>query len=86
MAETRPTISTHVLDVGTGRPAVGVRVRLVRVIAGVEAEVGEGATDHDGRVGDLLGAARRSRPATIGSDFDVDERRLLPRPRPSTSG
>ncbi|MFI5291932.1 MAG: hydroxyisourate hydrolase, partial [Candidatus Limnocylindrales bacterium] len=54
MATGTPTISTHVLDVGTGRPAVGVRVRLIRIVAGAEVAVGKEMTDHDGRVADLL--------------------------------
>lgn len=72
MAESRPTISTHVLDVGTGRPAVGVKVRLVRVIAGVEAEVGKAATDHDGRIGDLL-AGKALESGDYRIRFDVDD-------------
>jgi 5-hydroxyisourate hydrolase len=72
VAETRPTISTHVLDVGTGRPAVGVKVRLMRVIAGVESVCGQGASDHDGRIGDLLaGTALEAGDYRIR--FDIDE-------------
>jgi 5-hydroxyisourate hydrolase len=72
VAETRPTISTHVLDVGTGRPAVGVKVRLVRVIAGVEVEAGKDATDHDGRIGDLL-TGRALEAGDYRIRFDLDE-------------
>jgi 5-hydroxyisourate hydrolase len=39
------SVSTHVLDAGVGRPAVGVRVRL---FAGDEL-VAEGVTDGEGR-------------------------------------
>ncbi|MGH3079340.1 MAG: hydroxyisourate hydrolase [Gaiellaceae bacterium] len=40
------SISTHVLDTGTGKPAVGVRVELCR-----ESDVvASGETDADGRV------------------------------------
>jgi 5-hydroxyisourate hydrolase len=43
------TISTHVLDTGRGRPAVGVRVELLR-----ETElVASADTDADGRVREL---------------------------------
>jgi 5-hydroxyisourate hydrolase len=43
------SVSTHVLDTGTGRPAAGVRVELLR-----EAEVvAVGVTDADGRVAQL---------------------------------
>jgi 5-hydroxyisourate hydrolase len=67
--ETRPTISTHVLDTAIGSPRAGVRVRLWRTSsapgggaaapAGGSADparlVGEATTDADGRVRDLLG-------------------------------
>jgi len=43
------SISTHVLDTGSGRPASGVRVELAR-----EREViGRGETDPDGRIAQL---------------------------------
>lgn len=43
------TLSTHVLDTGTGRPAAGVEVSLYRG----DARVGSGTTDADGRIRDL---------------------------------
>jgi 5-hydroxyisourate hydrolase len=43
------SLSTHVLDTGSGTPAEGVRVELFR-----EAElVAGGSTDRDGRIGEL---------------------------------
>ncbi len=42
------TVTTHVLDVALGRPAVGVPVRLDRV--GDPASLAEARTDDDGRV------------------------------------
>lgn len=49
------TISTHVLDTETGRPASGVPVRLVRVLSdGALKPAGAGRTDVDGRIGTLL--------------------------------
>jgi 5-hydroxyisourate hydrolase len=55
MEQGEPTISTHVLDVGSGMPAPGVRVRLERIVAdGAAVPVGEGVTDSDGRVRRLL--------------------------------
>ena len=42
-------LSTHVLDTGTGRPASGVPVRLLRG----DETLAQGVTDADGRVGDL---------------------------------
>ena len=43
------SVSTHVLDTGSGRPAEGVRVELVR---GREVMV-SGETDADGRIAEL---------------------------------
>lgn len=56
MSLDRPTVSTHVLDTASGRPRAGVRVRLSRPAAdGTSRIVGEGVTDADGRIRDLLG-------------------------------
>jgi 5-hydroxyisourate hydrolase len=55
------SLSTHVLDTGAGRPAVGVRVELVRD----GAAVAEGATDQDGR----LRLADRLEPGSYGLIF-----------------
>lgn len=54
MGEGQPTISTHVLDTGQGRPAEGIEVALLRVEEGTERLVGGGVTDVDGRVRRLL--------------------------------
>ena len=73
MTEARPTISSHVLDTGTGRPAAGIPLRLLRSAHdGSEAVVGEAVTDADGRVRDLLGEA----PLTAGAyrlEFGLDD-------------
>jgi 5-hydroxyisourate hydrolase len=52
---TRPTISTHVLDTSSGRPADGVHVTLWR-LDGDEppGRMTQALTDADGRVRDLL--------------------------------
>lgn len=47
-------ITTHVLDTSIGRPAPGVRITLEFLDGEAYREVGEGTTDDDGRVGDLL--------------------------------
>ncbi len=48
-------ITTHVLDTSLGRPASGVAVGLELESAGGDwKQVGQGATDADGRVRDLL--------------------------------
>jgi 5-hydroxyisourate hydrolase len=46
-------ITTHVLDTGRGRPAVGVLVRLEQVVGADGAVLAAGTTDEDGRVTDL---------------------------------
>ena len=62
-------ITTHVLDTALGRPAAGVRVRLVR-IDGTRAEpIAEASTNHDGRVPDL--GPERLAPGTYGLVFDI---------------
>ena len=51
----RPTISTHVLDLGTGDPAAGVPVALFRLEPDGRPELlTEMETDDDGRIGSLL--------------------------------
>lgn len=58
MPEPRPTISTHVLDLASGAPAVGVGVALFRLGADGSPELlSELRTDADGRIRDLLGGA-----------------------------
>lgn len=50
-------ISTHVLDTSIGRPAAGVAVRLEQQgREGNWSKIGEGRTDADGRVKNLLPA------------------------------
>jgi 5-hydroxyisourate hydrolase len=57
-----PTISTHVLDVETGMPAIGVPVTLYRLADdGRPLRMTQALTDDDGRVRDLL-----ERPLTMG--------------------
>jgi 5-hydroxyisourate hydrolase len=58
VANARPTISTHVLDLASGEPAQGVGVALFRLSEDGRPElVGELLTDDDGRIGDLLDGA-----------------------------
>ena len=47
------SISTHVLDARTGRPATGLEVTLDRRQDGAWQQLGRWMTDADGRVGDL---------------------------------
>jgi 5-hydroxyisourate hydrolase len=53
--QSRPTISTHVLDTELGAPAAGVRVTLYRLDVGAAPiRMTQVLTDTDGRVRDLL--------------------------------
>ena len=55
MADARPTISTHVLDLASGSPASGVGIALFRLADdGAPELVSELQTDVDGRIRDLL--------------------------------
>ena len=51
-------ITTHILDTSVGRPAVGVAVNIERKVHGSDTatweSLGDGITDEDGRVKDLL--------------------------------
>lgn len=47
-------ITTHVLDTSAGRPAEGVRITLEFLDGEAFREVGEGSTNADGRITDLL--------------------------------
>lgn len=72
MSDMPSTISTHVLDVEHGRPAVGVEVRVLRLAGGAEIEVGASTTDADGRIADLLAGVPLSQ-GDYRIIFDVDE-------------
>lgn len=48
------SLSTHVLDLTRGGPAVGLTVRLETWIDGDWDDVTDGVTDADGRIKDLL--------------------------------
>jgi 5-hydroxyisourate hydrolase len=68
MAQT-PTISTHVLDAGLGRPARGVAVTLYRMNGATAVRVGSAVTDDDGRVRALLEGALEA--AAYRIEFDL---------------
>ncbi len=71
MSQDRPTISTHVLDTAAGTPRAGVHVRLRRPAADGSAPiVGEGITDADGRIRDLL-AGDVLVPGAYRLEFDL---------------
>ena len=54
MSEPTSRITTHVLDLASGRPAAGVAVLLERVAGAGEIEpIGRGTTDANGRIAEL---------------------------------
>jgi 5-hydroxyisourate hydrolase len=55
------SVSTHVLDTGSGKPAAGVRVELVR---GRDVMVA-GETDADGRISELAAGLEAGRYALV---------------------
>lgn len=71
------TLSTHILDISTGRPAQGVRVVLERE----GAPIASGVTDGDGRIGELstgpLAAGSYRLTAWIGEWFAASGRDTL---------
>ena len=72
MSQDRPTISTHVLDTSAGIPRAGVLVRLRRPAGdGSAPVVGEGVTDRDGRIRDLLGGGTLQ-PGAYRLEFALD--------------
>jgi 5-hydroxyisourate hydrolase len=73
VADPAPTISTHVLDTGLGRPAAGVSVTLYRLGEdGRPLRMTQALTDGDGRIGDLLG--RPLVPGEYRIRFEVADR------------
>lgn len=64
------TLSTHVLDTATGRPAAGLPIRLEFFGPLGVRTVGEGITDADGRVRDFLPAETVLEPGTYRMRFE----------------
>ena len=64
-------ITTHVLDTARGRPAAGVPITLDIDEGGSWRRLGQGATDGDGRLRDLLPAGQRAAPAVYKISFDT---------------
>lgn len=71
MADSRPTISTHVLDLASGKPASDVGIALFRMADDGSSELlSDLRTDADGRIADLL-AGGELREADYQLAFDV---------------
>ena len=68
-------ISTHVLDTAKGRPARGIRVIAERKsLAGEFVAVGEGITDENGRILQLLANSAALEAGTYRLTFYVGDR------------
>ena len=65
------TVSTHVLDTALGRPAAGMRVRLLRADGAAWVEVSAAETNADGRVPALLPPDAGVAPGPFRIAFDV---------------
>ena len=66
------TISTHVLDTSAGRPAAGIRVRLLRRDGTAWTLVADETTNADGRVPALRPPGTEASPGEYRLAFDVD--------------
>jgi 5-hydroxyisourate hydrolase len=71
MTASAARLSTHVLDTGRGLPAPGVPVTVFRQDGSELRAVGNGVTDDDGRVGDLLAADAPLEPGWYRIVFDL---------------
>lgn len=68
------TITTHILDISTGRPAAGVAVKLDRQVDdGGWVPIGIARTDVDGRIHDLVPESEPMTAATYRLTFDVEQ-------------
>jgi len=64
-------ITTHVLDLSTGKPAAGVRVVLSSVVDAERKTIATGVTDADGRLRDLVPAKTRVAAGTYELAFET---------------
>ena len=72
----RPTISTHVLDTGAGRPLAGVRV-ICSLLEGDRVQAaGGGVTNEDGRIPDVL-EGRDLVPGVYRLSFELGPERFF---------
>lgn len=85
MTTRRSPITTHVLDLSHGKPAVGVPVTLERRDSTQDewSLLKRSATDADGRVGDLMDSSTKAHPGVYRLTFETaayfrDERTFYP--------
>lgn len=66
------TISTHILDIGLGKPAEGVAVSVARETDnGSWLKLNDGVTDKDGRCRELLSDELSATPGTYKIRFET---------------
>jgi 5-hydroxyisourate hydrolase len=65
------TLSTHVLDTSTGRPASGIAVRLAQLEGASWIDLTVATTNADGRVSALLPPGAEEGPGTYRLTFEV---------------
>lgn len=66
-------ITTHILDTSTGRPAADVPVKLEFLEGSEWVVVGDGKTNDDGRVKDLVNSDFAFKPGQYRIEFAVSE-------------
>jgi hydroxyisourate hydrolase len=71
MTASAARLSTHVLDTGRGSPAPGVPVTVFRQDGSELRAVGNGVTDDDGRIADLLDGDMPLTPGWYRIVFDL---------------
>ncbi len=64
-------ITTHVLDISRGRPASGIPVTLEMELEGNWKVLGQGTTNEDGRLADLLDPEAAVTAGTYRLTFDT---------------
>jgi 5-hydroxyisourate hydrolase len=64
-------ITTHVLDLSSGKPAAGVRVSLARLDGSTATTIGSGTTDGDGRLKELTAHATKLPIGTFQLTFET---------------
>jgi 5-hydroxyisourate hydrolase len=65
-------ITTHVLDTSRGRPAEGVPAILEIKVAGGWTLIGQGVTNADGRISDLVPKGGKIVPGVYRLTFDTE--------------
>ena len=67
----RAPITTHVLDLKTGKPAAGIMVELEKISGSSWKKLAEAKTNEDGRIEDWLEEGSKAEKGTYRVIFDV---------------